>query len=134
MAISNFFEIKVDVIDKRSEEVLGNLTKLREKASVSFNIPQSLITDKERKYYILKEYEGAVERIEPILSAEGKILTFDLDSLANYALVYEDLEDPKEIVNPGTEDMILNEVLIMFCFLLGSMISLIYFKKSKGML
>lgn len=134
MVISNFFEIKVDVIDKRSEEVLGNLTKLREKASVSFNIPQSLMTDKERKYYILKEYEGTVERIEPILSAEGKILTFDLDGLANYALVYEDLEDPKEIVNPGTEDMILNEVLVMFCSLLGSTISLIYFKKSKGML
>lgn len=75
-----------------------------------------------------------MERIEPILSAEGKILTFDLDSLANYALVYEDLEDPKEIVNPGTEDMILNEALVLFCSLLGSVISLIYFKKSKGML
>lgn len=129
VVINNFFDIKINIIDKYTNDIIGNLTELKNKIPISITIPEELITDKERKYYIFHEHEGEIEVIEPILSKDKKTLYFWTDSFSVYALGYEEMDDPDKLVNPSTEDEVLSDIVAMISSLLGGIISLIYLKK-----
>lgn len=130
--ILNYFDIAINVIDKKSNKKIGNLTKLNEKISFSIAVPEDveLKNGYTRKYYILREHNGVIDILEPIISKDNKTLTFETDQFSTYALAYID-EKTSEIENPNTGDNIFNDCLIAGFLIINIVGCTLYLNKKK---
>lgn len=93
---SDYFDITLNVLEPRTQEIMGILNELTGKVQFEIAIPDSLKqTSKEysRTFYIIREHEGEVE-ILPTTLKDGKLL-FETDKFSTYVLAYEDIKNPK---------------------------------------
>jgi len=116
--IANYFDVSINVIDKSTNTIIGNLTELNNKITLSIEIPDSLKAKEGyiRKYYILREHNGVIEVLDT--KNENGTLTFETDKFSTYALAYTEMKEEKpkdEIENPATEDKLKYNVLLMSC-------------------
>ena len=96
-----------------------NLHELTEKVNLTVAVPKDIPAVAEgytRTYYILREHNGVVEKLETTLSKDGMNLTFATDKFSTYGIVYLDNKTPvtedEETENPKTYDGITNYVVI----------------------
>lgn len=135
--ITNYFDITINVIDKDTDKVIGNITELNNKISLSILMPDDLKASEGyfRKYYILREHNGIIDIIEPTLSKDKTTLGFETDKFSTYALAFEDIKNT-EIENPNTKDNLKENIILMSTFFSISIIGIIYLikreKVSKG--
>lgn len=125
--IAKYFDAVIKVVDKNTDAVIGNLTELSDKITLSVLIPEDLKPSEGylRKYYILREHSGVIDRIEPALSADGTTLTFQTDKFSTYAIAYEDFNNTA-IDNPNTGDDLGRDIAMMLVFLGAAGIGLFY--------
>ena len=108
--ISKYLDISVLV---KSGNETYNLHELDEEITLTVKIPKDLPELKEgytRVYYILREHDGKVERLETLLSEDGTELSFATDKFSTYALAYEDQANAG--TNPDTLDNVGSYLMI----------------------
>ena len=138
--IADYFDIRINIIDKSTNNVIGNLTELESKIALSILIPDKLKPSAgyTRKYYILRDHNGIIDIIETKISEDNKMLTFETDKFSTYALVYEDIKNaetevPKdEIENPATLDKLKYDILLMSSFAIVAISGIIYLGKKES--
>lgn len=140
--IANYFDISINVIDKSTNSIIGNLTELENKIALSIEIPENLKPQEgyARKYYVLRDHNGVIDVIETKLSEDNKTLTFETDKFSTYALAYEDVEIPKDeektdekIENPATEDKLKYNVILMSGFAVIALGGILYLCKKESL-
>ncbi len=105
--IAEYLDIEVVVT---AGEATYNLHELTKPVSLTVAIPTSVAAVKDgytRTYYILREHDGKVEKLNATLSEDGKNLTFATDKFSTYALAYEDTVVEPAVDNPTTGDAIM---------------------------
>jgi len=132
--IANYFDVSINVIDKSTNTIIGNLTELNNKITLSIEIPDSLKAKEGyiRKYYILREHNGVIEVLDT--KNENGTLTFETNKFSTYALAYTEMKEEKpkdEIENPATEDKLKYNVLLMSCFAIVAIGGIIYLGKKE---
>ena len=93
---SDYFDITLNVLEPRTQEIMGILKELTGKVQFEIAIPDSLkqiSKEYSRTFYIIREHEGEVE-ILPTTLKDGKLL-FETDKFSTYVLAYEDIKNPK---------------------------------------
>lgn len=93
---SDYFDITLNVLEPRTQEIMGILNELTGKVQFEIAIPDSLkqiSKEYSRTFYIIREHEGEVE-ILPATLKDGKLL-FETDKFSTYVLAYEDIKNPK---------------------------------------
>lgn len=93
---SDYFDINLNVLEPRTQEIMGILNELTGKVQFEIAIPDSLkqiSKEYSRTFYIIREHEGEVE-ILPTTLKDGKLL-FETDKFSTYVLAYEDIKNPK---------------------------------------
>lgn len=130
--IANYFDVVINVIDKDTNKVIGNITELNNRISLSILIPDELKASEGyfRKYYILREHNGIIDIIEPTLSKDKTTLIFETDKFSTYALAYEDINNT-EIDNPNTKDNLKENIILMSVFSSIAIIGIGYLVKNE---
>lgn len=93
---SGYFDITLNVLEPRTQEIMGILNELTGKVQFEIAIPDSLkqiSKEYSRTFCIIREHEGEVE-ILPTTLKDGKLL-FETDKFSTYVLAYEDIKNPK---------------------------------------
>lgn len=93
---SDYFDITLNVLEPRTQEIMGILNELTGKVQFEIAIPDSLkqiSKEYSRTFYIIREHEGEV-KILPTTLKDGKLL-FETDKFSTYVLAYEDIKNPK---------------------------------------
>ena len=93
---SDYFDITLNVLEPRTQEIMGILNELTGKVQFEIAIPDSLkqiSKEYSRTFYIIREHEGEVE-ILPTTLKDGKLL-FETDKFSTYVLAYEDIKNPE---------------------------------------
>lgn len=132
--IASYFDVSINVIDKNTNKVIGNITELNNKISLIILIPDNLKASEEyfRKYYVLREHNGIIDIIEPTLSEDKTTLMFETDKFSTYALVYEDINNI-EIENPNTKDNLKENIILMSISSSIALIGILYLVKKGKM-
>lgn len=81
----------INFLLKANNSVLGRLSILKTKVSISVDLPEDVEEVEEgytRKYYVIRIHDGKAEKLEAEL-VDGKI-TFETDKFSNYTLTYVD--------------------------------------------
>ena len=107
--IGGYLDIEILVTKDNQEE--GKLTELSKTIQLSAKLPEmpALAEGFSRKYYILREHNGVVQRLDATLSEDGKSLVFASDKFSKYAIVYvdskiEEQQSTENGSNPNTYD------------------------------
>ena len=93
---SDYFDITLNVLEPRTQEIMGILNELTGKVQFEIAIPDDLkqvSKEYSRTFYIIREHEGEVE-ILPTTLKDGKLL-FETDKFSTYVLAYEDIKNPE---------------------------------------
>lgn len=93
---SDYFDITLNVLEPRTQEIMGILNELTGKVQFEITIPDDLkqvSKEYSRTFYIIREHEGEVE-ILPTTLKDGKLL-FETDKFSTYVLAYEDIKNPE---------------------------------------
>lgn len=91
--IATYFDITVAVKNASDGSKLGNIPELTKEIELMILLPEELKnTDKDinRVYYVVREHNGIVDKVEAKLSEDGNSLVFKSDKFSTYALAYED--------------------------------------------
>lgn len=81
----------INFLLKANNSVLGRLSILKTKVSISVDLPEDVEEVEEgytRKYYVIRIHDGKAEKLDAEL-VDGKI-TFETDKFSNYTLTYVD--------------------------------------------
>lgn len=81
----------INFLLKANNSVLGRLSILKSKVSISIDLPEDVEEVEEgytRKYYVIRIHDGKAEKLDAKL-VDGKI-TFETDKFSNYTLTYVD--------------------------------------------
>lgn len=93
---SDYFDITLNVLEPRTQEIMGILNELTGKVQFEIAIPDDLkqvSKEYSRTFYIIREHEGEVE-ILPTTLKDGKLL-FETDKFSTYVLAYVDIKNPE---------------------------------------
>lgn len=93
---SDYFDITLNVLEPRTQEIMGILNELTGKVQFEIAIPDDLkqvSKEYSRTFYIIREHEGEVE-ILPTTLKDGKLL-FETNKFSTYVLAYEDIKNPE---------------------------------------
>ena len=99
--------LDIDILVLKDGEEARNITELSKKIQLSAKLPELPEVEKgyTRTYYILREHNGEVEKLDATLSKDGKSLIFSSDKFSKYAVVYVDTkaaeEDAPETLDAG---------------------------------
>lgn len=131
--IASYFDITVIVRDADSRNIIGNLSELTEKIELMILLPEELKNtnkDINRIYYVVRNHDGKVEKIETKLSEDGNYLVFETDKFSTYALAYEDV-NAEEVLPPKTYDGIGTYIVVGLLSLVCVVGVNIFVKKKK---
>ena len=95
----------INFLLKANNSVLGRLSVLKTKVSISVDLPEDVEEVEEgytRKYYVIRIHDGKAEKLDAEL-VDGKI-TFETDKFSNYTLTYVDT------LNDSSNDKELDDV------------------------
>lgn len=128
LVIADYFDINVLVNDDNNNK-LGSISELTKEIELLILLPKELKNVAEnvnRKYFVLREHDGKVEKLDATLSEDGNSLVFKSDKFSTYALAYEDVVTEK---NPQTLD---NAYIYMMLFSLSIIVfSVLYTNKKR---
>ncbi|MCM1053477.1 MAG: hypothetical protein NC483_05850 [Ruminococcus sp.] len=91
--ISSYYDITINVLDASNNNVIENLSELKDKITFAIILPEELKSVNngyQRKYYVLRKHNNKYEVLTASLASDGKYLTFESDKFSNYALIYVD--------------------------------------------
>ena len=105
--IAGYVDIVINVTKNGGE--VKHLTELTKAIDLAVQLPEmpELEDGYERSYYILREHNGKIDKIEATLSEDGSSLLFASDKFSKYAVVYvdtkiaEDEEEAPETLDAG---------------------------------
>lgn len=112
--ILDFIDISISV--KVAEEEY-KLTNLNNEITLEVDLPTDLpeiAKGYSRKYFILRQHDNQIEKIDATLSEDGKMLSFNTDKFSTYAIAYVD-----NILPPKTGDNIMLYVTLALVSLIG---------------
>lgn len=124
--VGAYFDI--DVVVKVDDNVLGNVTKLNDKITVSVNIPNNLPAVPEgykRIFKIIRVHDNG-DPEELTATENGNKVSFDTDRFSTYALVYEDVPNS---TNPNTADNIMFYITLLGLSIIGLTGTILYKKR-----
>lgn len=106
-----FFNLFVAIKEKNTNEPIATIDELKDKISVTIQLPQDLRTVPEgynRRYYIVRNHGEKTEILDAKLTENGLGISFDTDKFSTYALAYEDVKktEGEKLDNPKTGDNI----------------------------
>ncbi len=128
--MAQYMDISLDVIDRDTGEIIGNLTAIDTRIKFKVAIPESLKnTDSKitRTYYIVRYHDGASDVIDASMNEDGT-LSFESDKFSTYALAYRDVSDTE---NPPTLDTISSYIFCGIVALVGILVGGAYLKKQN---
>lgn len=111
ITLTNYFDIKVNVVNEENNEVLGNIDELTDKVKFTILLDEELLNVKDgytRKYFIITSHDGKASYIDA--SIDGNKLTFSTDKFSTYVLGYSDTKNSE--INPQTFDGISTYVVL----------------------
>ena len=118
LTITNFFDINVEIKDAKNENVLATVDKLSEEIELMIILPETIKNNSEniaREYFIIRRHltedDEEIEKINAVLSEDGKYLKFKTSKFSTYALAYAD-EKIVTTPNPQTNDKMNNAILL----------------------
>ncbi len=112
--ITEFFDLSIVV----KADGLANhyLKELNKAITLSVALPElpEVAKGYARKYYILREHDGVVEKLDATISEDGKKLLFASDKFSKYAIAYvdEEIKDTVTDSNPSTIDSVFGYVTL----------------------
>lgn len=112
--VLDFVDISILVETKNDEYKLTNLNK---EIALQVTLPNDLpkvAKGYSRKFFILRQHDNQIEKIDATLSEDGKVLSFNTDKFSTYAIAYVD-----EILPPKTGDNIMFYVTLALISLIG---------------
>lgn len=132
VTIAEYFDISIVVRDETDQTEIDTISELTEEIELMILLPEKLKnSDKgiNRKYYVIREHEGEITKIEANLSEDGKYLTFKSKLFSTYALAYADttVDTTK---NPQTGDNVITYFLIGIISLIAFATTGLFIKKS----
>ena len=94
--IAGYVDIDINVTKNGGE--VKHLTELTQAINLLVQLPEmpELEEGYERSYYILREHNGKIDKIEATLSEDGSSLLFASDKFSKYAVVYVDTKIAEE--------------------------------------
>ncbi len=108
--------LDLSIVVKASGHTDHYLKELSSVITLSVKLPElpKLKDGYNRKYYILREHNGVVERLDATISKDGKSLTFKSDKFSKYAIAYVDEKAQDATIDkaPNTFDNIQNVITI----------------------
>lgn len=111
--VAEYFDLNIVV--KASGQTNHYLKELSKPITLTIDLPElpEVKDGFTRKYYILREHDGIVEKLDATLTKEGK-LSFATDKFSKYALAYVDEEIKDTVIdnNPSTVDNIMSYVTL----------------------
>ncbi len=110
--IAEFFDI---TISAKAGDVTVSLTELSKKIPLTIGVPEApdIAEGYTRTYYILREHDGKVEKLDAVLSDDGKTLTFESDLFSRYAIAYVDTKNAEVTPDtPNTNDKLISYMVI----------------------
>lgn len=123
--VTDYFDVSVlvEVADKKA-----NLTELNETINLSVKLPElpKVKNGYTRKFYILREHNGIVEKLDANLSKDGKFISFASDKFSTYAIAYVDSISEK---TPETGDNVMTFVVIGSVAIIGILAAAICLKR-----
>ena len=117
--VAAYFDIGVLV--KTATEELGNITGLKDKITLTVQIPKDLPevpSGYTRVYKIIRVHDGVAEELAT--TVKGNKVSFESDRFSTYALTYE---DTKKIENPQTGDSIYTVIALFAIAIMGVMVT-----------
>ena len=117
--IAEYFDISILVKNAKDNTEIDKLTDLTEEIELMILLPEDLknTDDKvEREYFVIREHDNTVEKINAELSEDGKYLVFESKNFSTYALAYE---DTAKVENPSTGDNIMLYAILGLVSLVG---------------
>ena len=125
--IVNYFDISILVNDG---EKSYPLTELNKGITLTVALPElpKVAKGYTRSYYILREHNGKVEKLDATTSKDGKSVSFVSNQFSTYALVYADTKITK---NPETLDGISNFVVLGFVSVIMVVSAAMFLNKNK---
>lgn len=94
--VLDFFDISI-LLETENDEY--NLTELKKEVKLEMSLPTDLPNvdeGKVRKFFVLRQHDGKIEKLDATLSEDGKTILFASDKFSTYALAYVDEELPVE--------------------------------------
>ncbi len=125
--ISKALSIKINLNVLGKDYEIADLTSEIEILAYLPELP-SVAKGYERKYYILRNHEGKVEKLDATLTSDGKALKFKSDKFSEYVIAYVDTL----INNPKTGDAISTYIVIGLTSLLVIGIGLYLVKRNTN--
>ncbi len=112
--ITEFFDLNIVVkAVGQADHYLKNLSK---PITLTIDLPELPEVAKgfTRKYYILREHDGVIEKLDATISEDGKTLLFASDKFSKYAIAYvdEEIKDTVTDKNPSTIDSVFGYVTL----------------------
>lgn len=110
--LSDFFDITINVKNANTGAIIGTLPELKSEIELVVALPEDLLSVEKgytRTYYIVRNHNGSLDIIDPVLSKDNKSLTFLSDKYSTYAIAYVDTPIPE---NPKTGDNIIVYVVL----------------------
>ncbi len=103
--VAEYFDL--DILVTAEGQDVHYLKELSKPITLTVDLPKlpEVAKGYTRTYYILREHDGKVEKLDATLTEDGK-LSFATDKFSKYAIAYEDVK------NPGTLDSIVSIVTL----------------------
>ncbi len=104
--ILDYVDIKINLQSNNQDYPITNL---KDKIELALTIPPAPAVENGyyREYYVLREHDGNIERLDSKVSEDGKTITFSSDKFSVYAVGYVDRKiNSSNINNPKTNDSI----------------------------
>ena len=116
--IVEYLDINIVLLENGKDiKHLSSLSKGIELSAILPELPE-VAKGYTRKYYVLREHDGKIERLDATLSEDGKTISFVSDKFSTYALAYADVVDKVDetvVENPETGDHIGAYVAMLLC-------------------
>ena len=104
--ILDYVDIKINLQSNNQDYPITNL---KDKIELALTIPPAPAVESGyyREYYVLREHDGSIEKLDSKVSEDGKTITFSSDKFSVYAVGYVDRKiNSSNLNNPKTGDII----------------------------
>ncbi len=104
--ILDYVDIKINLQSNNQDYPITNL---KDKIELALTIPPAPAVESGyyREYYVLREHDGSIEKLDSKVSEDGKTITFSSDKFSVYAVGYVDRKiSSSNLNNPKTGDII----------------------------
>lgn len=117
--IAEYFDISIIVKNAKDNTEIDKLTDLSKEIELMILLPENLKNTNnkvDREYFVIREHDNTVEKLNAELSEDGKYLVFKSKNFSTYALAYQDTE---KVENPSTGDNVMLYAILGLVSVIG---------------